>query len=136
MLPVGAPRLACFVQTSLVLPLAIFPRRGIREAPLRVRCNSGTAWHHNAAPAAFRLLSGLKNCSAHIRVSTAVQPAGPSLHFLRNRKRPSALLLRCSPPCSPSHVLELIEHQVEFLSDVSFDLIRASALAGGACVAA
>ncbi|KAJ1207584.1 hypothetical protein NDU88_002975 [Pleurodeles waltl] len=35
-----------------------------------------------------------------------------------------------------SSILELIERQVEFLLDISFDVIRASALAGGACVTA
>lgn len=35
-----------------------------------------------------------------------------------------------------SSLLEHIERQVEFLSDVSFDVVRASALSSGACVAA
>ncbi|KAJ1143935.1 hypothetical protein NDU88_010237 [Pleurodeles waltl] len=35
-----------------------------------------------------------------------------------------------------SELMSLIEHQVEFLSNISFDVVRASALAEGACVSA
>ncbi|KAJ1191137.1 hypothetical protein NDU88_000453 [Pleurodeles waltl] len=35
-----------------------------------------------------------------------------------------------------SEVLEYIDHQVEFLSDVPFDIVRVSAVSGGACVVA
>ncbi|KAJ1191986.1 hypothetical protein NDU88_001299 [Pleurodeles waltl] len=35
-----------------------------------------------------------------------------------------------------SGLMSLIEHQVEFLSDISFDVVRVSALAEGACVSA
>ncbi|KAJ1170195.1 hypothetical protein NDU88_002076 [Pleurodeles waltl] len=35
-----------------------------------------------------------------------------------------------------SGLMSLIEHQVEFLSDISFDVVRASAPAEGACVSA
>ncbi|KAJ1122637.1 hypothetical protein NDU88_001122 [Pleurodeles waltl] len=85
MLPVGAPRLACFAQTSLVLPLPLFPQRGIRVAPLRVRRNSSASRDHNAA---FHLSSGFNNCGAHIRSS----PAEPSPHF---PQEPEAILARC-----------------------------------------